>query len=131
MSARFARSVHSLYAPQSTYSKIARATRFFAISRKSSMQVTTAMAAHFTMWNGRDSPRGSEEPHSGDRAHDEAARRPVAASGAARPEADRAVHRAAPVDRAPHPLVDVGRPHRRSGRAGQLSTGHAPARAGE
>src|SRR5256885_7294616 len=105
MSARFARSVHSVYAPQSTYSKIARATRFFAISRRSSMLVTTGMAAHFTMRNGRDSARGSEEPDPGDRAHDEAARRPVAAPGAARPEADRPVHGAASVDRASHPLV--------------------------
>ena len=40
---------YSVYAPQSTYSKIARATRFFAISRKSSMEVTTGIAAHFTM----------------------------------------------------------------------------------
>src|SRR5204862_5414600 len=103
MSARFARSVHSVYAPQSTYSKIARATRFFAISRRSSIEVTTGMAAHFTMRNGRDSARRSEESDPGDRAHDEAARRPVAASRAARPQADRAVHRPSPLDRAPHP----------------------------
>src|SRR5437899_2462158 len=120
MSAWFARSVHSVYEPQSTYSKIARATRFLASSRRSSMEVTTGMAAHFTMRNG-DAAGGIEESDPGDRAHDEAARRPVAASGAARPEADRAVHGTASVYRASHPLVDVGRSHRRSRRAGELS----------
>src|SRR3982750_3782451 len=128
MSARFARSVHSVYAPQSTYSKIARATRFFAMSRRSSMQVTTGMAAHFTMWNA-DTRAGSEKPDPGHRAHDEAARRPVAASGAARPEADLAVHGAASVDGAPHPGVNVGRPAGRSCRTRQLPPGDAAPRA--
>src|SRR2546421_6147557 len=128
MSALLARSVHSVYAPQSTYSKIARATRFLASSRRSSMQVTTGMAPHFTMRNG-DAAGGSEESDPGDRAHDEAAQRPVAASGAARAEADRAVHGAASVDRAPDPLLDVGRSHRRSRRARELSPRHAAARA--
>src|SRR6266850_6481108 len=108
---------------------MARATRFFAISRRSSIEVTTGMAAHFTMWNGRDPARRGEESDPGDRADDEAARRPVAASGAAGIEADRAVHRAASVDRAPHPLVDVRRPDRRSRRARQLPPGHAAPRA--
>ena len=48
-SARLARSVHSAYEPQSTYSKIARATRFFASWRRSSMQVTTGIGRHSTM----------------------------------------------------------------------------------
>src|SRR3954468_20507915 len=109
MSALFARSVHSEYEPQSTYSKIARATRFFASSRRSSMQVTTGMAAHFTMRNGRafrefQGERKESDP--GDRAHDEAARFPVAAPRAARPEADRAVHGASSLHRAPNPRVD-------------------------
>src|SRR6266850_2172492 len=133
ISARLARSVHSVYAPQSTYSKMARATRFLAISRRSSMLVTTGMALHFTMRNGGDSEREGErqreESDPGDRADDEAARRPVAAPGAPRPEADRAVHGPPPLDRAPHPLLDVGRPHRRPRRAGQLSPRHARARA--
>src|SRR5690349_21625785 len=110
-SARLACKVPSLYEPRSTYSKMARATRFFDISRRSSMQVTTPMAAHFTMWNERG-PRGSKESDSSDRAHDEAARRPVAASGATGAEADLAVHRAPPVDRASHPLLDVDRSDR-------------------
>src|SRR5919109_5389380 len=108
MSALLARSVHSVYAPQSTYSKIARATRFRASSRRSSMHVTTGMAAHFTMWNGcdfRECQGQREESDPGDRAHDEAARRPVAAPGAARPQADRAIHGASSVDRASHSLV--------------------------
>src|SRR5256885_800514 len=65
------------------------------------------MAAHFTMWNGRDSSRRGEKSDPGDRAHDEAARCPVEASRAARTEADRAVNWATSVTGETHPHVTV------------------------
>src|SRR5690349_9597981 len=82
-SERLARSVRSSYEPRSTYSNTARATRFFAICLRSSMQVTTRMAAHSTMETYDEPPhhcfhcgrqrrraRRGQEPDPGDRAHD-------------------------------------------------------------
>src|SRR5712664_2618040 len=108
---------------------MALATRRFDSALKSSTLVTTDMASHFTMWKHAVDQKRAKEPDPGDRAHDAPARGARAASGAARPEADLAVHAAAPFHGAPHPVGAVGRPAGRPGRAGQLSPGHAPARA--
>src|ERR671918_2025244 len=96
------------------------------------MHVTTGMASDST--RGKMPPadagqRRTEKPDPGHRPDDAAPRRARPAPGAARAQADLAVHGPASVDRAPHPLLDVRRSTGGPRRAGQLSPGHAPARA--
>src|SRR3954464_4613768 len=100
--------------------------RRFDISLKSSILVTTAMPkilriSHREIKSSHAGERRAEESHPGDRAHDAPPGGALAAPGAARPEVDFAVHAAASLDGAPHPVGALGRPACRPRRAGQLS----------